>query len=64
MLDKYLLDAHFFDFQVHSNGNYLFIDVELIYSVMLISAVQQSNSVIWTYRYMYFKNILLHYDLS
>ena len=39
-----------------------FIEVQLIYSVVLISAVQQSDSVI--HIYTFFFNILFHYGLS
>jgi len=49
---------------------HIFIEVWLIYNVMLISAIQQSDSVTYIYIYIYihthtlFLNILFHYGLS
>ena len=41
------------------------IEVQLIYNVVLVSGVQQSESVIYMYIYEYFfkKNALFHYRL-
>ena len=35
-----------------------------MYSVVLISAVEQSNSVIHIYKFFFFFNVFLHYGLS
>ena len=44
---------------------FFLIDVQLIYNVVLVSAVQQSNSVIRIYVYIYILfYILFHYGLS
>ena len=63
----WLIDAKYPGVHHAPAGSYIYIyiyiiEVYLIYSVVLISAVQQSDSVI--HQYTFFFYILFHYDLS
>ena len=62
-LSSWLLPALFITLLTSASSFFFLIEVSLIYSVVLISAVQQSDPAIHAYIYILF-SILLHYALS